>query len=437
MAKITPISGFPEWLPEQKLIEEEIIEKIQRVYRSYGFGPIETRSVEPMSILASKGDVNKEIYRLERALAEPNEKKEDPLALHYDLTVPFARYVAQNFNELVFPFKRYQLQKVWRGERPQEGRTREFYQFDADTVGIDDLPLCHDADMVNMIDEVFASLAIARYQIRINNRKILSGLYEFLGLSEEQRGDAVIIVDKINKIGAEGVNKELAALGISQNAIDEILKCSKIEVSTTEIDSIDSLSASQNATFKEGVAELKEIFGLLTPSSAQNVILDLSLARGLDYYTGIIIEVTLPDFKSYGSAAAGGRYENLTSRFGNKKIPGVGFTVGLTRLMTLIFNENMVSAKAKGVSQALITLASVEQTKNAFEAARELRRLGVNTEVFHKPSKFGKQIDYADKKGINWVIFIGDDGSIEAKNLTSKEQIKVSLAELASRIKSK
>lgn len=437
MAKLTPISGFPEWLPEQKLIEEEIIGKILRVYRSYGFCPIETRAVEPLSILASKGDVNKEIYRLERVLAEPNEKKEDPLALHYDLTVPFARYVAQNFNELVFPFKRYQLQKVWRGERPQEGRTREFYQFDADTVGIDDLPLCHDADMINMIDEVFSSLAIARYQIRINNRKILAGLYEFLGLSEAQRSDAVIVVDKINKIGADGVNRELAALGITQSAIDEILKCSKIELSTKDISSIDSLAASKNETFKQGVAELKEIIGLLTPNAAEHVLIDLSLARGLDYYTGIIIETILPDFKSYGSVAAGGRYDNLTSRFGNKKIPGVGFTVGLTRLMTLIFNQNMIPATAKGVSQVLVTLASAENTKTAFGVARELRSLGINTEVFHKAAKFGKQIEYADKKGISWVVFIGDDGSIEAKNLISKEQIKLSIAELAARIKSK
>jgi histidyl-tRNA synthetase len=437
MAKITPISGFPEWLPEQRIAEEAVISKILSIYRSHGFTGIETRAVEPMSVLASKGDINKEVYKIERALAEGSDKdkKEDALALHFDLTIPFARYVSQNFNELDFPFKRYQLQKVWRGERPQEGRFREFYQFDIDTVSIDDLPICHDAEMISIIDEIFSSLNLVRYQIKINNRKLLLGLYEFLGLNEDQRNAAVTEVDKIDKIGTEGVTKSLLNLGIEQKAANEIVRCASIKVAPANLAEITGMPASANESFKTGVKEIEDVVSLLSSDTQKNVIIDLSLARGLDYYTGTIIETILLDYPSYGSVAGGGRYENLTSRFSNKKIPGVGISVGLTRLMSLFITKELISIAKKSPTEVLITLSAPEKIQTAFNVGRELRTFGVNTEIFHKAAKFGKQIEYADKKGIPWVVFINDDGSLEAKDLKTKEQLKITAKDLALRIK--
>jgi histidyl-tRNA synthetase len=437
MAKISPISGFPEWLPQQRIVEEEIINKILAIYKSHGFTAIETRAVEPMSVLASKGEINKEIYKIERALADSSdkEKKEDGLALHFDLTIPFARYVAQNFNELDFPFKRYQLQKVWRGERPQEGRFREFYQFDIDTVAIDELPLCHDAEMIEVINEIYSSLKILKYKILINNRKVLLGLYEFLGLSEAQRADAIIEVDKIKKIGAAGVRKALITLGISDETASEVIKFAEIKLAPSSLGELTAMKAMTNESFKAGVAELESTMALLSENTKQNVEIDLSLARGLDYYTGIIIETVLPDYPSFGSITSGGRYENLTSRFGNKKIPGVGISVGLTRLMSLIFSANLIPTDRRSPTQVLVTLAAEDKVKKAFEVASELRSLSLNVEVFHKAAKFGKQLEYADKKGISWVLFINDDGSLEAKNLKTKEQLKLTAAELASLVK--
>lgn len=437
MAKITPISGFPEWLPQQRIVEEEIIAKILAIYKSHGFTAIETRAVEPMSVLASKGDINKEIYKIERALADSSdkEKKEDSLALHFDLTIPFARYVAQNFNELDFPFKRYQLQKVWRGERPQEGRFREFYQFDIDTVAIDELPLCHDAEMIEVIDEVFTAIKILKYKILINNRKVLLGFYEFIGLSESQRAEAVIEVDKIRKIGADGVKKALLAAGIVEDAATQIIKFAEIRLVPSAVRELSSMKAMANDSFKAGVAELEGTIALLSETTQQNVEIDLSLARGLDYYTGTIIETVLPEYPSFGTVTSGGRYENLTSRFGSKKIPGVGISVGLTRLLSLIFSANLIPTERRSPTEVLVTLAAEDKVKKAFEVASELRGLALNVEVFHKAAKFGKQLEYADKKGIPWVLFINDDGSLEAKNLKTKEQLKVTLPELASLIK--
>jgi histidyl-tRNA synthetase len=437
MAKITPISGFPEWLPEQRIAEEEVTSKIMAIYKAHGFTGIETRAIEPMSVLTSKGDINKEVYKIERALAEDSErdKKEDALALHFDLTIPFARYVAQNFNELDFPFKRYQLQKVWRGERPQEGRFREFYQFDIDTVSIDELPICHDAEMISIIDEVFSSLNLARHQIKINNRKLLLGLYEFLGLNEDQRNAAVTEVDKIHKIGADGVTKSLLNLGIEQKAASEIVRCASIQVAPANLTEITGMPASSNESFKAGAKEIEDVIALLSIETQKNVIIDLSLARGLDYYTGTIIETVLLDYPSYGSVAGGGRYENLTARFSNKKIPGVGISVGLTRLMSLFLSKGLITTSKKSPTEVLITLSAPEKMPTAFSVSREFRKLGINTEVFHKAAKFGKQIEYADKKGIPWVVFINDDGSLEAKDLRTKEQLKVTAKDLALRIK--
>ncbi len=430
MAKITPISGFPEWLPQEKILEDNVVSIVRGIYESHGYTPIETRSVEPMSVLASKGDVNKEIYAIERASAEKSESKEDRLALHFDLTIPFARYVAQNFNELDFPFKRYQLQRSWRGERPQEGRFREFYQFDVDVVSIDDLPICHDAEMVSIIYKAFTKLGLGDFQIKINNRKLLLGIYEHFGLSEAQRQDAVIAVDKIDKIGPEGVTKELLAIGLNESVAKEIIRCAGIKVSTSEFASIVNTLGPTNELYKAGVSEISEVLNLLVPGAADRVIVDLSLARGLDYYTGTIIETVLTDHRSFGSVAGGGRYENLTSRFGNKNIPGVGISIGVTRLMSLILAKGLLKTKERSPTRVLVSLPNAETMPKAIKLAETLRSRGISTEVFHKPSKFGKQIEYADKKGIPFIAFTGENEALEVKDLTTKEQRPISVEDL-------
>ena len=430
MAKITPISGFPEWLPEQKILEDKIVNTIRAIYEAHGYTPIETRSVEHMSILASKGDINKEIYVIQRAHADQLEVSEETLALHFDLTIPFARYVAQNFNVLSFPFKRYQLQRSWRGERPQEGRFREFYQFDIDVVTPEELPLCHDAEMISIIAKSFQKLGLGKFQIKTNNRKLLLGMYEHFGLNLEQRQAAVIIIDKIDKIGPAAVKAELGKEGISANIADEIIKISGLKLKPSEFEKTAAGLGPKNESFMAGLREIKEVLSLVTESALPNVVVDLSLARGLDYYTGTIIETILTDYPSFGSVAGGGRYENLTERFGSKNIPGVGISIGITRLMSLVISKGLLQADQYCPTKILVALNSAEDLKRSLSLAEELRASGLNTEVFHKPLKFGKQIEYADKKGIRFVLFLNDAGTLELKDIKTKEQQPITVAEL-------
>ncbi|MDZ4787022.1 MAG: histidine--tRNA ligase [bacterium] len=435
MAKIVNISGFPEWLPQQKIIEDRVINTVRSIYESHGFAPIETRSVELLSTLSSKGEINKEVYTLQRAQSNESEQSDSTLALHFDLTIPFARYVAQNFSELDFPFKRYQLQKSWRGERPQEGRFREFYQFDVDVVSIDDLPLCHDAEMITIIYKALSKLKLGEFKIKVNNRKLLLGIYEHFGLSTDQRAEAVIIVDKILKIGADLVITELKSKGVSENVAQEIVKISKMQLSIPEfLSTIDSLGPC-NETFKAGVTELRTILDLLIEEARENVVVDLSLARGLDYYTGTIIETVLTEYTSFGSIAGGGRYENLTERFSNKRLPGVGISIGITRLMSLIIAKNLIEPKEKCPTQLLITLNSEPELKPCIQLAERFRTDGISVEIFHKPSKLGKQIDYADKKGIRFVLFQSEAGDYQIKDLLTKEQKSLSVPEIIAAIK--
>lgn len=424
MSKISSISGFPEWLPEQKIIEDRIIALIKAVYVSYGFTPIETPAVELMSTLAAKGVVDKEIYCVSRAQAEPGAEAE--IGLHFDLTVPFARYVAQHFNELQFPFKRFQLQKVWRGDRPQRGRFREFFQFDIDIIARENLPLSCDAEIIEVLDRAFRAAAIARHGIKLNNRKLLQGIYRALGLEEEQRKAAITVVDKINKIGKDGVLKELREqLQLDSNVATKILEFAELRVSLADAEKKLPGLVPDDAWCAEGVRDILALKTLL-PSEAVDVIeVDFSLARGLDYYTGTILEVHLIDYPNFGSVAAGGRYEDLASQFISKKLPGVGVSIGLTRLMDLVFSEKLIPVQERAPTKVLVAVADDVQRARCNEVARELRALGVSTEVNFTSPKFGKQIDYAAGKKIPHVLFISDSGEIEIKNLVSKEQAKV------------
>jgi histidyl-tRNA synthetase len=432
MSKIKNISGFPEWLPAQKLLEEQIIQIIQTIYKSFGFTPIETPAVELKSTLSSKGVIDKEIYLLRRALQDPNsndKNDEDELALHFDLTVPFARYVAQHFNDLVFPFKRYQLQKVWRGERPQRGRFREFYQFDIDIVARDTLPISCDAEIISAFHKVFTALNIGKFEIRINNRKILLGLYEELGLDTSTQKQVITIVDKLDKIGIDGITKELSSvLKLSQPVIDKIVKYTsyRFPISQTENQILD-LGEIKSASYKAGVEEVIRLAQLCPNDS---VVFDLSLARGLDYYTGTIFEIHLPDFPEFGTVSSGGRYEDLATQFINHKLPGVGGSIGLSRLMDLIFKNNLKPLSVACPTQILFTVFSEDLRPQINKLADICRDKGIPAEVYPSAPKLGKQIEYADKKGINFCAFLDDaSGKIRIKDIVAKEEKEYSSVE--------
>jgi len=425
MQKVQSISGFPEWLPEQKLVEDRVIATIKTIYQRHGFTPLETPAVEWLSTLGQKGEITKEIYVLKRLRAE--EGAEADLALHFDLTVPFARYVAQHFGALQFPFRRYQLQKVWRGERPQKGRMREFYQFDIDIVAQDELPLSCDAEILTTASTVFSALPLGPFVIRVNNRKILLGLYESLGLSREIQDQARITVDKIDKIGRDGVFSELTkTLGIEVEKAQRILAFSEVRVPAADAGRALASLGVANQLFEEGCRELLTVLSYIPENRRTCIQLDCSIARGLDYYTGVIFELRLIDHVEYGTVFGGGRYEDLASEFTNKKLPGVGGSIGLSRLMSLIFDKNLIACTDKSPSQVLIAVFSEDQRLACNCAAATVRDGGVPTEVYFKSPKLGKQIDYAAKRGIRYIVFIDpQSGQAEVKDLQAQTQEKI------------
>lgn len=425
MPKPSKISGFPEWLPEQKIAEDRVISIVKSIYESFGFTPIETPAVELLSSLGSKGIIDKEIFTVQRLKAEEGDKAE--LGLHFDLTVPLARYVAQHDHELIFPFKRYQLQKVWRGDRPQKGRFREFYQFDIDIIARNELPLSCDAEVVSVITLVMEALKLGAYTIRINNRKLLAGLYGALGLDESARKAAIIAVDKILKIGPDGVRKELAKIpAIAESAIDTILRSTEIQCSAGELRQCVSELGLSSPLIDEGVNDLVSVCEMMPERTRGQIRIDVSLARGLDYYTGIIIETTFDKYPEFGSVISGGRYDDLASEFTDQKLPGVGVSIGLSRLMELAFSEGLIDTSRKSPTVALITVYNESERATLNQIAQELRDCGVATEVFYKAPKLGKQIEYAEAKGIRYVLFVdATTKQIQVKDLRTKEQTSI------------
>jgi histidyl-tRNA synthetase len=425
MAKINKISGFPEWLPEQKIAEDKVIATIKRIYESHGFAPIETPAVELLSTLGSKGVIDKEIFVVKRLKAEADDEAE--LGLHFDLTVPLARYVAQHAHALSFPFRRYQLQKVWRGDRPQKGRFREFYQFDIDIIARNELPLSCDAEVLGVVGLVMKELNVGPYSLRINSRKLLSALYGAVGLEGDARKSAIIAVDKLLKIGRDGVARELSQIpGISQQAIEKILESTTVQCTIAELPERIGALQLHDPLVEEGVRELSTICSLLPRSMAHNVTIDVSLARGLDYYTGLILEVGLVNHPEFGTVVAGGRYDNLTSEFTDQKFPGVGVSIGLGRLMDLLISEGLVPTQQKCPSVVLVTVYDENDRVVCNEIAHELRELGLPTEVFFKSPKLGKQIEYAEEKGMRYVFFVdATTRGIKVKDLVTKEQVEI------------
>lgn len=421
----TPISGFPEWTPRIRSVELRWLDHIRRGFERYGFSSVETPSVEVLDVLLSKGETSQEIYTLQRLQADADDSSDARLGLHFDLTVPFARYVAHHFNDLVFPFKRYQIQRVWRGERPQEGRFREFTQCDIDVINVDRIPLHFDAELPRIVHEVLTGLDIPAWTLNINNRKVLQGFYEGLGITDPL---AVIrAVDKLHKIGADAVREILIdQAGLSSDQAAACLELAEIRGSdTTVVDAVAKLGVS-HPTLTAGLDELGEVLDELSDLPSGSVVADLSIARGLDYYTGTVYEATFNDDPGYGSICAGGRYENLAGQFIRRSLPGVGISIGLTRIFAKLVSEGRITGGRFCPTDVLVVLPSDERRSAALAVAAQLRERGFNTEVYHQAAKIGKQIQYAVKKDIPFVWFPPfDDGRPhEVKNLATGEQVE-------------
>jgi len=451
--KPTPISGFPEWLPEVRKAEQLWFDHIRRVFERYGFCNIETPSVETLDAITAKGgdgeaDVDKEVYVLERLHKEEGDK-EARLALHFDQTVPLARYTAQHFNDLVFPFKRYQMQRVWRGERPQAGRFREFYQCDIDVINVDSLPLHFDAEMPAIIWETLSSLPcidpatdetktlnnIEKIQIRISNRKILMALIDALGF--DRKVELMRIIDKYDKIGRENVERELDALNLPQRSAERIITLSQIKTNSSAQlrNSIQEISQfiGSNQVFEEGVEELSFVLDQLSHLPEGAVVADLSIVRGLDYYTGTVYETNFVKEDGsldldYGSICSGGRYDDLASNYINKKLPGVGISIGFSRLFDRIRIQGKLPQSGISPADVLVILPNEEARGVMNETAATLRGKGLNVETFHSPSKLKRQLAYAEKKGIPYVWFppFDADGAHEVKNMDTGDQTAAS-----------
>ncbi|MFC5287079.1 histidine--tRNA ligase [Actinokineospora guangxiensis] len=417
-----PISGFSEWLPEVRRVELHWLDRIRETFERYGFANIETPAVESLDVLTAKGETSQEVYTLRRLQADPKDGSDAKLGLHFDLTVPFARYVAQHFNELDFPFKRYQMQRVWRGERPQEGRFREFTQCDIDVINVDDVPLHFDAEIPRIIHEVLTRLGLPPWSLNINNRKVLQGFYEGLGIEDPI---AVIrIADKMDKVGAEGVGELLRQAGLSAEQAGAVLDLARIRGGDAGVvDEIGKLGV-ESPLLSEGLDELGFVMASLADLPSGSVVADLSIARGLDYYTGTVYEGKFLDWPGYGSICSGGRYENLAGSFIRRKLPGIGLSIGLTRIFAKLLAEGLIETGPKSPTAVLVAIPSQERRGESIATAAALRARGINTEVYHQASNLKKQLKYAEKKGIPFVWFppFEDGKAHEVKDMATGAQ---------------
>ena len=420
-----------ELLPNEQILFDQIKQTIEDSYKTFGFLPIDTPIIELSEVLLAKagGETEKQIYRFERG--------DTDLSLRFDLTVPLAKYVAKNYGNLSFPFRRYQIGKVYRGEKAQKGRYREFYQCDIDIIGDETLDIINDAELPSIIYFTFKKLGFDDFTIKINNRKILNGLYESIG-QKDHSVEIMRIIDKIDKIGVQAVEEELKKLGISEDVIDKIISFIKIDGSSDEkIDKLEALKI-ENEVYRQGVRELKDVvkyvrmFGI----PENNFTVDLTIARGLDYYTGTVYETFLNDYRELGSVCSGGRYENLAENYTDKKLPGVGVSIGLTRLFYKLNELNIIKADKKSISDILI-IPMTENLQVPIKLATELRKLKVNTEIYLNNKKIKAKMKYANKLEIPYVIVIGDDeissGKIKVKNMETGEEVQCDID--ASKIK--
>ena len=424
MAKITPVSGFPEWLPEEKLIEQSVLDTLRGTFELYGFTPLEVRSVEPLDVLLSKGD-DKEIYTLRRLGEGAGTPPE--FGLHFDMTVPFARYVQQFRGQLTFPFKRYQIQKAWRGERPQEGRYREFYQADIDVIGEGELPISYDAEFARIMYDVLSKLPLPPTTIKVNNRRLLSGFYQALGVKDV--ASTLRVVDKLEKIGAAEVVKQLQSeVGLSEDKAELCLELGKIRTPDSSFAQQVRAFGLENELLEQGLTELAFVMDACQDLPAGSVTADLSVARGLDYYTGTVFESFMEGFEHIGSVCSGGRYDNLASD-GKVSLPGIGISFGVTRMLGPLLGQNRLQASRSSPVVVLVSLPVEDARLEAAALANRLRQRGIPADVHHAPQKFGKQIRAAERRGIPYVWFFtpGDPDSYQVKDIRSGEQVSADI----------
>ena len=430
MDKIKPrtLSGFMELQPDKQVQMDKMRAVLAETYARYGFTPLDTPAIEAAEVLLAKGggETEKQIYRFT--------KGESDLALRFDLTVPLAKYVAANYGQLTFPFRRYQIGKVWRGERAQRGRFREFYQADIDIIGDGALDILNEAEIPAIIYDTFTRLGLHRFRIRVNNRKVLNGFFAILGLSE-QAGDVLRTIDKLDKIGADKVRALLTdTCGVTSGQADEILRF--IACPGTSADKLAFLEQyrGRNGTFDTGLDELRTVVGYLPAFGVpeENFELDLTIARGLDYYTGTVYETVLLDHPEVGSICSGGRYDDLAGYYTNKSLPGVGISIGLTRLFYILQEQNMISDAVLTAPADVLILPMTDDLSAAVSLASMLRAGGLRVQLYSEKKKFKAKIGYADKLGIPFVIFLGEDEIAQnvcaLKNMVTGEQEAVTQA---------
>ena len=437
MAKMTPrtLSGFMELLPAPQQQMERIMEVLRRTYSLYGFTPLDTPVIESSDVLLAKGggETEKQIYRFQ--------KGDSDLALRFDLTVPLAKYVALHYSELAFPFRRYQISKVYRGERAQRGRFREFYQADIDIIGDGKLDILNEAEIPAIIYKVFRGFGLSRFQIHVNNRKILNGFYTMLGLTEKS-GDIMRTVDKLDKIGADKVKRILLEdCGLTENQAEEILKFIAISGSNSQVISALEGYAGKNEMFDQGLAELKAVTANLSAFGVpeENFAVDLTIARGLDYYTGTVYETTLLDHPEIGSVCSGGRYDNLAGYYIEKALPGVGISIGLTRLFYVLDEQGLLNPALPSAPADALVLPMTESPAEAIALAEKLRSAGLRVQLYGEQKKFKQKMAYANKLAVPFAVLLGEDeikeGVCSVKNMVTGEQRKLTAEEAAAHIK--
>ena len=437
MAKITPrtLSGFMELLPAPQQQLERMMDILRKTYALYGFTPLDTPVIEASEVLLAKGggETEKQIYRFQKGDAD--------LALRFDLTVPLAKYVALHGGELSFPFRRYQIGKVYRGERAQRGRFREFYQADIDIIGDGKLDIANEAEIPSIIYQTFTRLGLKRFQIRVNNRKILNGFYAMLGLTE-QSGDIMRTVDKLDKIGPDKVRGLLTGeLGLTEEAAGDILRFIAITGSNQEVLTALEGYRGRNEVFDTGLTELETVVKYLAAFGVpeENFAVDLTIARGLDYYTGTVYETTLLDHPEIGSVCSGGRYDNLAEYYTDRQLPGVGISIGLTRLFYVLGEQGMLNPQLPTAPADVLILPMTAELTPAIQLATRLRAAGVRTQLYTEQKKFKAKMNYADKIGVPYVEFLGDDevsaGVVACKDMVSGEQTTLPFDETLQRIR--
>ena len=436
MATVTPrtLSGFMELLPAQQQQLERMMDILRTTYSRYGFTPLDTPVIEASEVLLAKGggETEKQIYRFQKGDAD--------LALRFDLTVPLAKYVALHGNDLAFPFRRYQIGKVYRGERAQRGRFREFYQADIDIIGDGKLDITNEAEIPSIIYQTFTALGLTRFQIRVNNRKILNGFYAMLGLTDRS-GDIMRTVDKLDKIGPHKVRACLMDdVGLTAEQAEEIMRFISITGSNDQVLSALEGYRSRHELFDQGLDELTTVTRYLAAFGVPkvNFAVDLTIARGLDYYTGTVYETTLLDYPEIGSVCSGGRYDNLAEYYTDRQLPGVGISIGLTRLFYVLGEQGLLNPSLPTAPADVLILPMTQDLTPAIQLATRLRGAGVRTQLYSEQKKFKAKMNYADKLGVPYVVFLGDDeiaaGLVACKDMTSGEQTKLPFDATLSRI---